>query len=175
MENMNPFVVKMVAAVFFISVCSETVVDFLSSNRRVLLGAVMIATLYIEKMLRSFLKTMKEEKSKTTTAGIVRENYELSRTVMNMSEQHQLLCEIRGSVARVALLSKQALQELRPRRFSESRIFQNSSMSESTRSLPINSLCKSRSLQMLPDLSDKDYETGGSAPVSPSRNPPPPL
>ena len=172
---MQPFVLKMVAAVVFFAVCSETIVEFLSSNRRMLLCVILIATLYVEKMLRSFIGS-KEEQSKTTTASIVRENYELSRTVMNMSEQHILLCEIRGSITRVVRLSKETLQELKPRRFSESEIFQKGKHSTSTKSLPTPKMLDlSRSNfsnswpKIIPDFSeDMNHETGGSAPVSPS-------
>ena len=43
----------------------------------------------------------------------VRENYKLSQTVMNLSDQHKLLCEIRTSVLKTSKYSREALLELR--------------------------------------------------------------
>jgi hypothetical protein len=43
----------------------------------------------------------------------VRENYKLSQTVMNLSDQHKLLCEIRTSVLKTTKYSRDALLELR--------------------------------------------------------------
>ena len=43
----------------------------------------------------------------------VRENYKLSQTVMNLSDQHKLLCDIRTSVLKTTKYSRDALLELR--------------------------------------------------------------
>jgi len=44
---------------------------------------------------------------------MVKENYELSQTVMNLSEQHRLLCEIRTAVLKTMWYSRDALAELK--------------------------------------------------------------
>ena len=43
----------------------------------------------------------------------VKENYELSQTVLNLSEQHRLLCEIRNTVLKLLRYSKDTFAELR--------------------------------------------------------------
>jgi len=46
------------------------------------------------------------------TGKMVKENYELSQTVMNLSDQHTLLCEIRNGVHRSVRGSKDVLAQL---------------------------------------------------------------
>lgn len=53
------------------------------------------------------IKQNQNEKSKNKDKKIIQENFELSKTVLNLSDQHLLLCEIRGSVARNAKNSKE--------------------------------------------------------------------
>jgi hypothetical protein len=50
---------------------------------------------------------------KTEDSATVKENYKLSQTVMNLSDQHKLLCEIRTSVLKTSKYSREALLELR--------------------------------------------------------------
>ena len=45
--------------------------------------------------------------------GVVKENFELSQTVMNLSEQHRLLCEIRNTVLKSLRYSKDTFIELK--------------------------------------------------------------
>lgn len=45
--------------------------------------------------------------------GMVKENYELSQTVLNLSEQHRLLCEIRNTVLKSLRYSKDTFVEVR--------------------------------------------------------------
>ena len=45
--------------------------------------------------------------------GIVKENFELSQTVMNLSEQHRLLCEIRNAVLKSLRYSKDTFIEVK--------------------------------------------------------------
>lgn len=44
---------------------------------------------------------------------MVKENYELSQTVMNLSEQHRLLCEIRNAALKTVKYSRDVLAELK--------------------------------------------------------------
>jgi hypothetical protein len=46
-------------------------------------------------------------------SATVKENYQLSQTVMNLSDQHKLLCDIRTSVLKSTKYSREALLELR--------------------------------------------------------------
>jgi hypothetical protein len=50
---------------------------------------------------------------KSDDSAMVKENYQLSQTVMNLSDQHKLLCEIRTSVLKTSKYSREALLELR--------------------------------------------------------------
>ena len=50
---------------------------------------------------------------KTEDSATVKENYQLSQTVMNLSDQHKLLCDIRTSVLKSTKYSRDALLELR--------------------------------------------------------------
>jgi len=54
-------------------------------------------------------RDMEEARSKKE---IVRENYELSQTVMNQSEQHRLLCEIRNTALKTLRYSKDTFAEM---------------------------------------------------------------
>jgi hypothetical protein len=47
------------------------------------------------------------------SAKMVKENYELSQTVLNLSDQHRLLCEIRTSVLKTTKYSRDTLSEIR--------------------------------------------------------------
>jgi hypothetical protein len=50
---------------------------------------------------------------KTEDSATVKENYQLSQTVMNLSDQHKLLCDIRTSVLKSTKYSRDVLLELR--------------------------------------------------------------
>ena len=50
---------------------------------------------------------------KSEDSATVKENYQLSQTVMNLSDQHKLLCDIRTSVLKSTKYSRDALLELR--------------------------------------------------------------
>jgi hypothetical protein len=50
---------------------------------------------------------------KSEDSATVKENYQLSQTVMNLSDQHKLLCDIRTSVLKTTKYSRDALLELR--------------------------------------------------------------
>ena len=47
------------------------------------------------------------------SVNILKENYELSQTVLKLSDQHRLLCEIRTSVLKTTKYSRDALLEIR--------------------------------------------------------------
>jgi hypothetical protein len=55
----------------------------------------------------------REESNTEGSLKIVRENYELSQTVLKLSDQHRLLCEIRTSVLKNTKYSREALSEIR--------------------------------------------------------------
>jgi hypothetical protein len=52
-----------------------------------------------------------EFRQKQTDKNTVKENYDLSQTVYNLSQQHQLLCEIRNGVIKMLKYTKELLIE----------------------------------------------------------------
>ena len=58
-------------------------------------------------------KNLTKETKCVCRGGGVKENYELSQTVMNLSEQHRLLCEIRNTGLKSLKYSKDTFIELR--------------------------------------------------------------
>ncbi len=55
----------------------------------------------------------RKDMEKRIHRGVVKENYELSQTVMNLSEQHRLLCEIRNTVLKSLRYSKDTYIEVK--------------------------------------------------------------
>ena len=131
---MEQFILRLVFAIIIISLTNDTIIQFKSTS--LILALAAFVCLYFDKQFRDLIK-LKQENSKTENASIIRENYEMSRALMNMSEQHTLLCEIRGSIARNMRYTKEALQEIKPRRFSDGHLLVKSiDQQSSTRSMP---------------------------------------
>lgn len=90
------------------SLClDETTIALLASPRATL---VYILAMWLRCEWRERREDKMEAKSKREA---VKENYELSQTVLNLSEQHRLLCEIRNTVLRLVRYSKDTFAELR--------------------------------------------------------------
>ena len=99
-------------------VCSSDIAVSFTTSPRVTLAFVMLLYLLYEwqiKRMRMGIKLLLESfhNEQRSTYRIVQENFELSRTVMNMSEQHLLMCEIRTGMLKTARYSKDVLVELR--------------------------------------------------------------
>jgi hypothetical protein len=77
---------------------------------------------------------------KTEDSATVKENYQLSQTVMNLSDQHKLLCDIRTSVLKSTKYSRDVLLELRfsacDRSSSSSSLSRRGSVSSSPKAMP---------------------------------------
>ena len=133
---MHRLLVSTAFITIFILVCSTS---FILQNTKLTVIAVTLACLYFDKLLRDLIRA-REEQSQSSIERIVKQNYEMSRTLMNLSEQHMLLCEIRTRVTRTLNYSKEALHELQPRRVSDGHIHAKLNMikQSSADSLPIS-------------------------------------
>jgi hypothetical protein len=90
------------------SLClDEPTIALLASPRATL---VYFLALWLRCEWRERREDKMEAKSKREA---VKENYELSQTVLNLSEQHRLLCEIRNTVLKLLRYSKDTFAELR--------------------------------------------------------------
>ncbi len=76
---------------------------------RVLLAFGLLLWLRVEWLLYPGRGVQSNTQS---SAKMVKENYELSQSVMNLSDQHKLLCEIRTSVLKASKYSRDVLLEL---------------------------------------------------------------
>lgn len=104
------------ACVFvFLLVCivfsSDQVLAIVVSPR-MLFVFVLVLWMRCEWCLRVKVEELYQMARSHQTGGMVKENYELSQTVMNLSDQHTLLCEIRSGVHRSVKCSRDVLGHL---------------------------------------------------------------
>jgi hypothetical protein len=108
-------------AVFAVSVCcvlcfDDQTISFLTSPRALLL-CVLLFWLRCEWCMRVRVEAVCLEVEATVSSRgenrLVKENFELSQTVKNLSEHHELLCSIRNTVLKSLRYSHDALAELR--------------------------------------------------------------
>jgi hypothetical protein len=79
-----------------------------------LLGVVWLRCEWHMRQTRALLvQVLHEITQSVSTQRLVQENSNLNRTVLQLSEQHVLLCEIRNSVSRTVRYSRDILVELR--------------------------------------------------------------
>ena len=90
------------------SLCLDEPTIALLASPRIMLVCILALWMRCEWLERR--KDATEAKSKR---GAVKENYELSQTVLNLSEQHRLLCEIRNNVLKSLRYAKDTFAELR--------------------------------------------------------------
>jgi hypothetical protein len=103
---------RVLLGIFSVLLCGSLCLDeptiALLASPRATLVYILALWLRCEWSERRNDKT--EAKSKREA---VKENYELSQTVLNLSEQHRLLCEIRNAVLKSLRYSKDTFAELR--------------------------------------------------------------
>ena len=106
--------IKLIFVIFFFIFANDTAISFLSSPRVVLafLTAFWIFFEWRSERMCAWIDGAMSVNN--ANRNVVKENFELSRTVMNLSEQHTLLCEIRNGVSRTLRFSKEVLVELKP-------------------------------------------------------------
>jgi hypothetical protein len=89
----------------------------LLTSPRVLLVCMLLFWLRCEWCMRKRVEEMCLKAEATANfqqeCRMVKENFELSQTVMNLSEQHALLCSIRNTGLKTLRYSKDAFAELR--------------------------------------------------------------
>ena len=101
-------------AIFFVLSCCVICLDDQSiailASPRVMLVYMLALWLCCERCVQNKCKATKEPMSMYEA---VKENYKLSQTVMNLSEQHRLLCEIRSTGLKSLRYSKDTFVELK--------------------------------------------------------------
>ena len=111
---MKALIIKMVICLFICS--SDTLVSYAASPRMLMLSAMLMCLHYewhIKRTRAGIAKLLEFTHMDRGSEGkMVKENFELSQTVMNMSDQHTLLCEIRTCVLRSIRHSQDVLAEL---------------------------------------------------------------
>jgi hypothetical protein len=110
-----------VLGVFSVALCcvlcaDDQTIAFLSSPRAALVCALLF-WLRCEWCMRVRVNAMclkvEAAVSLRQESRLVKENFELSQTVKNLSEQHELLCAIRNTVLKALRFSKDTFVELR--------------------------------------------------------------
>ena len=109
---------KKVLIIFVVCLClilcsSDNTIAVLATPRAILVLALVL-WLRCEHCMRqnrgtSFVHNTQDLKNDSIT----KENYELSQSIMNLSNQHTLLCEIRTAVSRTLRYTKDVLVELK--------------------------------------------------------------
>ena len=101
-------------AIFFVLSCCVICLDDQSiavlTTPRAMLVYMLALWLCCERCVKNKCKATTEPVSMYET---VKENYKLSQTVMNLSEQHRLLCEIRSTGLKSLRYSKDTFVELK--------------------------------------------------------------
>ena len=103
---MKPYF-KLILCVLFSLCVPDSVVAFITSPR-VLLVCFFLLWLHCERHMEDMRVCVVEQ----STKKIVQENHDMSRAIMNLSDQHQILCEIRNNVLRALRYSKDTLFEV---------------------------------------------------------------
>jgi hypothetical protein len=90
---------------------SDVAISYVSSSRAMLLFIILLCLRceWILRQIRAGIDLIIEHRC---SHRMVRENFELGRTVMHMSDQHALLCEIRAGVFKSIRYSKDVLIEI---------------------------------------------------------------
>ena len=125
---------KLIIGVLFSLCASDAVVTFIASPR-VLLVLLILLWLRYERNVECMRAGVVEQSMRK----IVEDNHAMSRAIMNLSDQHQIMCEIRNNVLRTLRYSKDVLGEIASSRSPVSfddyavrgRRFKERSMSES--------------------------------------------
>jgi hypothetical protein len=108
-------------AIFAVLLCCVLCLDdqtiSLLASPRVLLVCLLLFWLRCEWCMRVRVEAMclkvEDAVSSRREGRLVKENFELSQTVKNLSEQHELLCSIRNTVLKSLRYSKDTFAELR--------------------------------------------------------------
>jgi hypothetical protein len=119
MLEMKYLVIKLVFSLFFFIFANDSSISLLASPRvmfALLIAFWLLLEWRVEQMrawIVCILTGISDAQGSGSINRIVKENFELSRTVFNLSEQHTLLCEIRNNVSKTHRCAKDTLVELR--------------------------------------------------------------